>query len=277
MFAAFVGALIVVPILAQLGADIANAIAGPNFVSSDRLSAKVGITPADLAFLNLNNAGWILVAFVLTWLIHRVRPGFLISVAQRLRWRWLAVCFGLGILTLAATVVVELVIPSTTTGSVTEHYSTERTVGFIAVIALTTPLQAMGEEFLFRGYLTQAMGGIAPTMVAVLAPALLFAAAHGSQGLPVFIDRLTFGLMAGVVVVVTGGLEASIAMHVLNNFVAFGVAVASQTVSSTLAASGGTWWVVPVTVTQNGVFLLLVIWAKRRQGADFASVPALVN
>lgn len=243
-------------------------------MSPDRLKDKVGVKPADLAFLNLNNAGWILVAVILTWYLHRVRPGFLVSVAQRFRWRWLAVCFGLGILTLVVTVAVEKVIPSTTTGSVSEHYSSSTTVAFIAVIALTTPLQAMGEEFLFRGYLTQAMGGVAPTVVAVVAPALLFAAAHGSQSLPVFIDRLAFGLMAGVVVVVTGGLEAGIAMHVLNNFVAFGIAVGSQTISSTLAATGGTWWLLLVTVAQNGVFLLLVIGAKRRQGADFASAAA---
>lgn len=271
MVGAIVGALVLVPIIVAIGIRIANVIGGTDFVSTTRLTAKVGVTPADLAALNLNNAGWILVAVALTWFVHRVRPGFLISVAQRFRWRWLVVCFGLGILTLVATVVVELVIPATTTGSVTEHYSVARTVGFIAVIALTTPLQAMGEEFLFRGYLTQVMGGVAPQAVAVVVPALLFAAAHGSQGLPVFIDRLSFGLLAGVLVVVTGGLEAGIAMHVLNNLVAFGIAIGAHTVSSTLAASGGTWWVVPVTLTQNGVFLLLVLWARRRRGPDFAS------
>lgn len=274
MVGAIVGALVVVPLLAAIGIRIANAIGGANLVSTDRLTAKVGVAPADLAALNLNNAGWILVAFALTWWVHRVRPGWLISVAQRIRWRWLALCFALGVVTLLVTLLLQVVIPATTVGSVTEHYSMGRTVGFVAVIALTTPLQAMGEEFLFRGYLTQVMGGVAPKAVAVVVPALLFAAAHGSQGLPVFIDRLTFGLLAGVLVVVTGGLEAGIAMHVLNNLVAFGIAVGTHTVSSTLAASGGTWWVVPVTVTQNGVFLILVLWAKRRRAPDFASASA---
>lgn len=271
MFGAFVGALVLVPVVASAGIRIANTVGGTNFVSTDRLSSKVGVTPADLAALNLNNAGWILVALALTWFVHRVRPGWLVSVAQRIRWRWLAACFGLGALALVATVLLQLVLPSTTTGSVKEHYSVGTTIGFVAVIAVTTPLQAMGEEFLFRGYLTQVMGGVAPTVFAVVAPAVLFAAAHGSQGLPVFIDRLTFGLMAGLVVVLTGGLEAGIAMHVLNNLLAFGLAVATQSVSATLAASGGTWWVVPVTLTQNGVFLALVVWARRRRGADFAS------
>lgn len=277
LLGAIVGALVVVPLIAAIGIRIANAIGGANFVSTDRLTAKVGVTPADLAALNLNNAGWTLVAIALTWWVHRVRPGWLISVAQRVRWRWLALCFGLGAVTLPVTLLLQVVIPATTVGSVTEHYSVATTFGFVAVIALTTPLQAMGEEFLFRGYLTQVMGGVAPRAVAVVVPALLFAAAHGSQGLPVFIDRLTFGLIAGILVVVTGGLEAGIAMHVLNNLVAFGIAIGAHTVSSTLAASGGTWWVLPVTLTQNGVFLLLVLWAKRRQGAHFASAAPVAS
>lgn len=274
MVGAVVGALVLVPFLAAVGIRIANAIAGPDTVSTARLTDKVGVTPADLAALNLNNAGWVLVAVALTWFVHRVRPGWLISVARRIRWRWLATCFGLGVITLAVTLLLQAVIPATSVASSTEHYSPGRTVGFIAVIALTTPLQAMGEEFLFRGYLTQAMGGVAPQAVAVVVPALLFAAAHGSQGLPVFIDRLAFGLIAGVLVVVTGGLEAGIAMHVLNNLVAFGLAVGTHTISSTLAASGGTWWVLPVTLTQNGVFLLLVLGSQRRYGPDFASASA---
>lgn len=274
MVGAVLGALVLVPLVVAIGIRIANAIGGAGFVSTDRLTAKVGVMPADLAALNLNNAGWVLVALALTWSVHRVRPGWLLSVAQRIRWRWLGLCFVLGILTLAVTLLLQLVIPDTTVGSVSEHYSVGRTVSFVVVIALTTPLQAVGEEFLFRGYLTQVMGGVAPKAFAVLVPALLFAAAHGAQGLPVFIDRLTFGLLAGVLVVVTGGLEAGIAMHVLNNLVAFGVAIGTQTVSATLAASGGTWWVLPVTLTQNGLFLLLVVGAVRRRAPDFASASA---
>lgn len=269
-----VGALVLVPILAALGIAIANAIAGSDFISMDRLTAKVGVRPSDLAALNLNNGSWILVALALTWFVHRLRPGWLISVGRRIRWRWLLVCFGLGVITLLVTLLVQAAVPDSITGSVHEHYSSSTTVGFIAVIVLTTPLQAMGEEFLFRGYLTQVMGGVAPQAFAVVVPAVLFAAAHGSQGLPVFIDRLAFGLLAGVLVVVTGGLEAGIAMHILNNLVAFGIAVGTQTLSSTLAASGGTWWVLPVTLTQNGVFLALVLWARRRESAEFTSASA---
>ena len=53
--------------------------------------------------------------------------------------------------------------------------------------------------------------------------ALLFALAHGLQNFPLFFDRFMFGLIAAWLVIRTGGLEAGIALHVLNNFLAFGL------------------------------------------------------
>ena len=80
---------------------------------------------------------------------------------------------------------------------------------------------------MFRGYLTQAFGGMfRSAWVAVLLPAFLFGLAHGlGQSPPVFFDRFAFGVVAGILVIRTGGLEAGIAMHVLNNFLAYGIAL----------------------------------------------------
>ena len=97
------------------------------------------------------------------------------------------------------------------------------------MIVLLTPFQAAGEEYLFRGYLTQAFGGLFHRVVVSPSscPPFLFGLAHGlGQSIPVFFDRFAFGLVAGVLVVLTGGLEAGIAMHVLNNWLAFGLALA---------------------------------------------------
>ncbi len=73
------------------------------------------------------------------------------------------------------------------------------------MVVFLTPLQAIAEEYVFRGYLTQAFGSLARGLalsraVAVGVPAILFAAAHGTQSFPVFVDRLAFGLVAGVLV-----------------------------------------------------------------------------
>jgi membrane protease YdiL (CAAX protease family) len=244
--------------------------------ATERITDTDNVTPLLLAFLNVSLAGLIPLCLLLAWLLHRLRPGWLSSVRPRLRWRWMTLCFGLSFLALLVTVVVAALLPSAgepgdMSGELNDWTTTTR--DFVLVIVLLTPLQAAGEEYAFRGYLTQAFGGLfaplgpqAARAAAVLLPALLFALAHGAQDAPIFIDRLAFGLVAGVLVIATGGLEAGIAMHVLNNFLAYGVALAYSDMTSALNPSGGTWWQLPVTLTQSLAYLGLATWAARRLG-----------
>ena len=69
-----------------------------------------------------------------------------------------------------------------------------------------------------------------------------------------------------MLVVLTGGLEAGIAMHVLNNWLAFGLALAFGDMASTLNPTGGSWWSIPVTLTQSLVYLGLALLVARRMG-----------
>jgi membrane protease YdiL (CAAX protease family) len=229
------------------------------------------VTPGNLAYLNLTLAGAIPVSMLVTLLYHGwLKPGWIASVVGRIRWRWLLTCLGLSVIALLATLLVSALLPSTgDTGEVSGDLNqlTSTTRDFALVILLLTPLQAVGEEYAFRGYLTQAVGGLlGHRWVAVTVPAVVFALAHGAQSLPVFIDRLAFGLVAGVLVIATGGLEAGIAMHVLNNFLAFGLALLFGDMTSALNASGGSWWMLPTTLTQSLVYLGLVTLAVRRLG-----------
>jgi hypothetical protein len=73
-------------------------------------------------------------------------------------------------------------------------------------------------------------------------------------------------VVAGVLVIVTGGLEAGIAMHILNNFAALGMAVFFGDVTEALTGTEGDWWMIPVTLTQSLVFLGLVWLAARWRG-----------
>ena len=100
---------------------------------------------------------------------------------------------------------------------------------------------------------------------------MLFALAHGAQSAPVFFDRFAFGLVAGVLVIGTGGLEAGIAMHVLNNWLAFGLALAFGDMGSTLNPTGGSWWTIPVTLTQSLVYLGRAMLLARRRGVGTAT------
>jgi membrane protease YdiL (CAAX protease family) len=241
--------------------------------SSEALQQLTGdtVTPAFLAFLNLNLATAIPMVMLLTYVLHGwLRPGWVASVAGRMRWRWMLVCFLLAVVTLVVTLVVSALLPATgsdtDTGGQLNHF-TSTSLDYLLVILLLTPLQAAGEEYAFRGYLTQAFGGVfGRRWVAVVVPAVLFALAHGSQGVPVFFDRLAFGLVAGVLVIATGGLEAGIAMHVLNNFLAFGLALAFGDMTSALKATESSWWMVPSTIVQSLVYLGLVTFCARRSG-----------
>ena len=239
------------------------------------LDVTAEATPAGLALLNAIIAAAIPLTFLVTWWLHRLKPRWVSSVAPRLRWGYLFVCVGLSVVALLASLGVGLLLPlqggDAPVGEVNDF--TTQTRDFIIVILLLTPLQAAGEEYLFRGYLTQAFGSLvwgrrASQALAVLVPALVFALFHGlSQDWPVFFDRFAFGVVAGILVIRTGGLEAPIAMHVLNNFLAFGLALAFGDLTAALnAEGGGSWWTILSTLTQSLVYLGLASWVARAMG-----------
>jgi membrane protease YdiL (CAAX protease family) len=266
------------PTLLILGFIVWFAVSGTDDLEGSvrALADTDDVTPSVLAFINLSWAVAIPCTLLVLWLFHRLKPGWLSSVAPRLRLGWLATCFGLALAALVVTVMVSALLPaageaSDMSGQVNDWTTTTR--DFVLVILLLTPLQAAGEEYAFRGYLTQAFGGLfaplggnAARAAAVVLPATLFALAHGAQDAPIFIDRLSFGLVAGILVITTGGLEAAIAMHVLNNFLAFGVALAYSDMTTAMNPEGGTWWQLPVTLTQSLAYLGLATWVARRRG-----------
>lgn len=260
--------------------------------SSDEITDKLSgdtATPSYLALVNLGWAAAIPAVLLVAFALHRLRPGWVASVAGALRWRWLLACFGLAVVALAVTVAVSTVLPDQGSGTIDVSGGTnpwtDASRDFLLVVLLLTPLQAAGEEFVFRGYLAQACGGLTARFsgvvsgtVAVVVPAVLFALAHGvGQEVPIFFDRLAFGLVAGVLVLLTGGLEAGIAMHVLNNFLAFGLAIAFGDMTETLMPSDGTWWSIPVTLVQSLSYLGLTLWVARRMGVQSRTTAAILE
>jgi hypothetical protein len=284
-----VAAVVVVPTLVLIPFVIGFIVSGePVLDSLEDLVDLDPLMPVDLAYINLALAGLVVVAFLAVFALHGLKPGWLTSVRPRMRWLYFLACLGLSVVALMATVLVSIVLP---TGAVDEvsgdlNSFTTTTRDFLLVILLLTPLQAAGEEYIFRGYLTQAMGSLFPTresarwasrVVAVVVPAFLFALAHGiGQSVPIFFDRFAFGLVAGVLVIATGGLEAALAMHVLNNFVAFGFALAFGDMSETLQAAEGSWWLVPATLTQSLVYLFLAVVVARAMKLSRTADPVVL-
>ena len=268
----------VVPLALGLLALVAMLAGGTSAEDAGRiLDITEEVTPAGLAALNLLLGSAILSSWLVLWLFHRLKPRWLSSVAPRLRWRFLLACLPVAVVALVASFGVALLVPAGAAGepvgAMNDFTSTTR--DFLLVIALLTPLQAAGEEYVFRGYLTQAFGSLLPfrrvsLVLAVLVPSVLFALAHGfGQSWPVFFDRFAFGVVAGILVIRTGGLEAAIAMHVLNNFLAYGLALSFGDMTESLNATGpSSPWMIVSTLTQSLVYLGLATWLARAMGLD---------
>lgn len=167
------------------------------------------------------------------WYVHRRQPKWLCSVQPGMRWRFLVMT------AVVAAVVLNIVFWAR--GGVDVQAPPDAWVWILAA-CLSAPLQAAGEEFLYRGYLLQSIGSLTRTPVlGVVLSALVFAIMHGSQNLPLFVDRLGFGLLAGFLVIVTGGLEAAIAIHAVNNVFAFSYASLSGGVADARALTEIGW------------------------------------
>lgn len=280
LLALALGMVLVLPLLVIVPFAAYYAATGQDVSSSvTRLVDLTSPTPAGLAYLNLALAGLIPLAWLLVRFLHGLRPRWVSSVFPRLRWGYLFTCMGLAFVALIATVAVSALLPeqadTSLTGGLNEFTPTLR--NFLLVVLFLTPLQAAAEEYAFRGYILQAFGGLFRSpIVAVGASSLLFALAHGAQDAPIFFDRFAFGLVAGTLVIVTGGLEAGIAMHVLNNWLAFSVALAFGNMASALNPSGGTWWSIPVTLTQSLTYLALAWFVARKLGLTTRTDPAVL-
>ncbi len=226
------------------------------------------VDPAVLLITNLT----LIVAIPIVWLAwgvaHGMRTGWSASVLARLRWRLLPRLVLLALATLGfgigLSVLLGVLLGDGVTGPVPD-------LGWLLlVVVLTTPLQSAAEEYLFRGYLSQAIAGwigrpLAGAVVAGVLTAALFSLAHVPPDVPTFLSRFFVGLAASAVVWLTGGLEAAIALHAVNNVLVFllagalGDAVATEDVPQGLNPV-----VVVVDALAMGAYVALVArWSRR--------------
>lgn len=240
------------------------------------------VTPAVLAYLLVVLGLAIPVALAAQRVVPGLRPGWLSSVSGRLRWGWLGWCFLPSAGALVVAVVLGSLLPvsgPTSQVEVNEWSSTVR--DFLLVTALLTPLQAAGEEYLFRGFLTQVAGAVVPPgraalVAAVVVPATIFALFHGDQSPAVFFDRFAFGIAAGILVILTGGLEAAIAYHVLNNWLAFALASIAGDMTEALQPTGGSWIDALVSLLKTLTFAALTLALARRRGVQARTEPGVL-
>ena len=208
--------------------------------------------------------------------LNKQTPGLLASVVGRIRWRPLA-WFALVavVLELISFAIIELGNVPLATGERHGGGMAPDVVAVVLVTLLTSPIQAAGEEYYFRGYLLQAVGSFARSwVVAVVVTGLLFTAAHGIwpwQSPALFVDRLAFGLVAGLLAVRTGGLEAGIASHAANNVVTFLFAAMTDTLGASLGVKDAPWPLVTLDVLKFAAFGAIALWMSGRMKLDDTS------
>jgi uncharacterized protein len=199
---------------------------------------------------------------------HRERVGWLASVAARVRWGLLGRLLPLALLVVLVFFGAGLLLPSSADTTTTSPPAATLT-GLLAVILLTTPLQAAAEEVGFRGYLTQAVSSFfarpaVGIVVGAAVSSVCFAFAHGLQDPWLYADRLSFGVVACWLAWRTGGLEASVALHVANNVVSLCVTAATGSLSDSLTATTLEWQFAVLDVAMMVTFAVLVDRLVRR-------------
>ena len=207
------------PVVTQLlGAGYWLALGRPGTFADTYASLLAYEVPFGMVAAQLGIALLIPISAALVLTLHHVRPAYLFSVRPGMRWRPFVVFLGVALVTLNGV----LWINNAIAGKPFVVAPQPGFAGFLVAILLTSPLQAAAEEVFFRGYLLQALGSLSSNRwVGILASALLFALFHGVQNGWLFASRFAFGVLAAVLVVYVGGLEAGIAAHVVNNVFAF--------------------------------------------------------
>lgn len=230
--------------------------------------------PAGFLYVNLSLLILIPTAVLSIWISHRIRPRFVTSVQGGFRWRWLLRCL---------LVVVPLWVLFLGGGALLDPATSPRPHhwGLLLVIMIfLTPLQAAGEEYFFRGWILQNVGAwfrrpVVGLVVALAVSTAAFAAAHGSPDVWVVGDLAVFALTAGIATWRTGGLEAGIAIHAVNNVGLFFVVILTggwedafvgQSTKSTFSAFA-------ISLVVHALALTLILWQAKRAGIERRYLP----
>ncbi len=217
-----------------------------------------------LMVLVLGTIALLLPAYLLASLIvNGKRIGLISSVAGRLRWRWMLVCLGIALGVTVAASALSLLLPGEEgeLDGVLAPQDNPQLWSMLVLLLLLVPFQAAAEEYVFRGYLQQAVGRwLRHPAFAILLPVPLFVLGHLYDPLGQVAVGL-FAVVAGWLTWRTGGLEAAIALHIVNNLFAFLLALAGL---SDVNASAPGWESLAFSVLLLAGFAVVVELVYRR-------------
>jgi len=228
--------------------------------------------PSGMLAANLGIAMLIPICWLLMTMVHQVAPRWLTSVQPGVRWRYLFVCLAIAVVALNGTLLLSALVSEPLDFQVQPAFW-----WFLLVIIFTSPIQAAAEELFFRGYLMQALGSLVrQPWFGVIVSSVVFALLHGTQNLPLFFARLAFGLLAAILVWRTGGLEAAIAAHIVNNVFAYVIASLTSSIATLRAIREIDWINAAWDVGGFAIFAVVAYLVARRMSlrtqVDLSSV-----
>ena len=239
-------------------------------------SGAIVFTPTLFLANNLVLASLIPISMLLQWVFYGVRPRWMHSVTGA--WRWHVVrrsalfivpiflLYTGGGLALAA---VELV----------EKPPSATTLALLVIIVLTTPLQAAGEEYGFRGFLTRTVGSWSSRpgvsfALGTIAASIVFALVHLAADPWLIAYYLVFAVSMSLIARATGGLEIAVLIHALNNVLLLGPAVVLSSLAESFdrgVGSAGPLALVPMAVIV--IITLIVLRTAPRLGTVSVAPP----
>lgn len=210
--------------------------------------------------------GSVALMFPCLWLARLIvgpKPwGLIHSVAGRMRWGWLATCT-------AVAAIMFLAVPLGTAALAREPLLGAPTISgttltmMLALVVLIVPFQAYAEELVFRGYLMQTIGRwLKHPAWAIVLPAPLFMLGH-MYDVWAQLSILVMGIAAGYVTWRTGGLEAAVALHVVNNLLAMSLGIFGS--ADPFVLEGSTPAMLVSSIITQGLYVLVVVLLARRR------------
>jgi uncharacterized protein len=258
--------LAIVPVL------IAGWITGVDFITSMDIT---NLGPIAFIYLNLSLIVFIPASGLSIWIVHGIRPRFLSSVAGGIRWRYQLRCVAV-ILPLWALYAGLAALAEPATSPRPDQWA-----ALLVIVLLMTPLQAAGEEYFFRGWIMQNVGAwfgrpMVGLVASLIVSAVAFSAAHLSPDPWILGTIACIGLAAGIATWRTGGLEAAIAIHAVNNVLTYAVVMIFGGWSQAFVRpqTTGTPMMLVLAGIVSGIALALVLWQAKRAGVQPNYQPA---
>ncbi|TDL44379.1 CPBP family intramembrane glutamic endopeptidase [Kocuria rosea] len=266
-------AILLISVVMSFGAVAIELLRG-RMSTEEIASGQIALTPVLLLATNLALIASAAVAVVLHRYLHRQPVGTLHAVEGRFRWGWLG---------RAAVVVVPLFVAYAAVVALLEAPGPlvldATALAFLAIVLLTTPLQAAAEEYMFRGVIQRAAGswvsGAVPSLLlGTLVSAAAFSIAHFASDGWLIAYYFVFGVAMSLLTHFTGGLEAASLVHAANNVVLFLVSTLTGQMGEAVdrsAGVGGPFMLAPMLVIAAVAAVLILL--GRRRGLQRRAVP----